>query len=219
MSEREQWSKGAHPMRRGLNILVAAGLFLTLSGCASIDDTSENNFLSRFGMPDPVPGNFSACYGYGCKYTARIALNVEEWRDVRAKFNPPPADASAERRQVVEAVARLERLVSLRTGTSVQQQHSRLNFGDSSQLDCIDDSVNTWSYLTMLAHDGLLRYHSVAGLAHRGSLLTLDFSNTAVLVEKGNGERFAVDPWLVDADVPPPVIPLAVWRRTDWPQL
>jgi len=206
-------------MLRGLSILVAAGWLLALSGCTAIDDSSDNYFLSSFGTPDPVPGNFFACYGYGCKYRARIALTEEEWRDVRARLNPPPADASAERRQVVEAVARLERLVSLRTGTSVRQQHSRLNFGDQSQLDCIDDSVNTWTYLTMLAHDGLLRYHSVAGLAHRGSLLTLDFSNTAVLLEKANGERFAVDPWLVDADVPPLVIPLAVWRRTDWPQL
>jgi hypothetical protein len=216
MSEHEQRGKATEPMRRGLNILVAAGL-LTLSGCTSIHDTSENNLLSSFGRSDPVPGNFFVCYGYGCKYKARIALTEEEWRGVRATFIPPPSDASAERRQVAEAVARLERLVGPRTGTSVHQQHSRFSYGDPTQLDCIDNSVNTWTYFTMLAHDGLLRYHTVAGLAHRGSLLTLDFSNTAVLVENGDGEQFAVDPWLVDAGVPPPVIPLAEWRRTDWP--
>ena len=215
MSEREQRGKGADPMRRGLNILVAAGLSVTLIGCTPIGHTSKNNFLSNFGMPDPVPGNFFTCYGYGCKYTARIALTEEEWRDVRAKFNPPPADAPAERRQVAEAVALLELLVGLRTGTSVRQENSRLNYGDPTQLDCIDDSINTWTYSTMLAHDGLLRYHTVAGLAHRGSLLTLDFSNTAVLVEKGTGQQFAVDPWLVDAGVPPPIYPLAVWRGSD----
>jgi len=198
-------------MRRGLNILVAAGGLLALCGCALIDDTSGNNLLRSFGASDPVPGNFFACYGYGCKYRTRIALTEQEWRDVRAKFNPPPADAAAERRQAAEAVALLERLVGLRTGTSVHQQNSRLSYGDPTQLDCIDDSVNTWTYFTMLAHDGLLRYHTVAGLAHRGSLLTLDFSNAAVLVEKGDGEQFAVDPWLVDAGVPPPVYPLAMW--------
>jgi hypothetical protein len=204
-------------MRGGLNIWVAAGLLLMLSGCASTDDFSENNLLSRFGMPDPVPGNFFACYGYGCKYRVRIALTEEEWRDVRAEFDPPPADASAERRQVAEAVAQLELLVALRRATSVHQRQSRLSYGDPTQLDCIDNSVNTWTYFTMLAHDGLLRYHTVAGLAHKGSLLTLDFSNTAVLMEKGDGEQFAVDPWLVDAGVPPPVYPIAVWRGADWP--
>jgi len=202
-------------MRRFLNILLALGLLFTLSDCASRNHDSENNFLRKFGTPNPVPSDFSVCYGYGCKYSTRIALTAEEWRGVRAKFSPPPADAAAERAQAAEAVAQLERIVGQRTGTLVHQEHSRWNYGDPTQLDCIDDSVNTWTYITMFARDGLLRYHAVAGLAHRGSLLTLDFSNTAVLVEKGNGQKFAVDPWMGDAGLPPPVIPLAEWSNTD----
>jgi hypothetical protein len=54
-------------------------------------------------------------------------------------------------------------------------------------------------------------------MAIMGSLLTVDVSNTAALMEKGDGEEFAVDPWLVDAGVPPPVIPLAVWLGEDGP--
>ncbi len=198
-------------MRRGLNIRLAAALLLALCGCAAIDDPAGNNLLSSFGMPNPTPGNFFACYGYGCKYKARIALTEEEWQSVRAKFSPPPEDAAAERWVVAEAVAQLERLVGQRTGTLVHQRDSRWNYGDPTQLDCVDDSVNTWTYLTLFADEGLLRYHRVAGLAHRGTLLTLDFSNTAVLVETGDGGAFAVDPWLGEAGVPPPVIPLELW--------
>ncbi len=198
-------------MRHGMNIWATIGLLLGLSGCASVYDPAGNNFLNSFARPDPAPGNFFACYGYGCKYKARIALTLEEWRDVQGEFDPAPEDAPAERKQVAAAVARFEQYVGRRTGTLVHQQDSRLNFGDPTQLDCVDDSVNTWTYLTMLARSGLLRYHGVAGLAHRGTLLTLDFSNTAVLVEKDNGERFAIDPWLGEAGVPPPVIPLALW--------
>ncbi len=201
-------------MRNGLNVLAAAGLLLALSGCAAVVDPAENNLLNSFAMPNPTPGDFFACYGYGCKYKARIALTEKEWRDIQGEFDPAPDDASAERRQVAAAVARFERLVGRRTGTLVHQQDSRLNLGDPTQLDCVDDSVNTWTYLTMLAHAGFLRYHAVAGLAHRGTLLTLDFSNTAVLVEKDNGERFAIDPWLGDAGVPPPVMPLDLWFRS-----
>jgi hypothetical protein len=198
-------------MRGGLNILLAAGWLFALCGCAHIDDRSGNNILSSFAKPHPVPGGFFVCYGYGCKFTSRIALTEEEWQNVRATFDPPAANAAAERGQVAEAVARLERLVGPLTGTWVHQRHSRLGYGDPSQLDCIDNSVNTWTYLTMFAHEGLLRYHRVGGLAHRGSLLTLDFSNAAVLVEKANGEQFTVDPWLAETGVPPPVYPLAMW--------
>jgi len=197
-------------MRRSLSIVMVAGLIFALGACAH-RATSDNNLLSSFARPDPVPGNFFACYGYGCKYKARIALTEEEWRPVRAMFDPPPEDASAERGLVAEAIGEIESLVGLRTGTSVHQEDSRFNFGDPTQLDCVDDSVNTWTYLTMLAHDGLLRYHTVAGLAHRGTLLTLNFSNTAVLMQKGNGQQFAIDPWLSDAGLPPPVIPLELW--------
>src|SRR5690242_15938720 len=123
-------------MRFGLNILLAAGLLLTLSECAPIDDPSESKFLISFASPDPVPGNFFACYGYGCKYRARIALTDEEWQEVRATFDPPPEDAATERQQIGEAVAQLERFFGERTGTLVHQEDSRLNFGDPTQLDC-----------------------------------------------------------------------------------
>lgn len=198
-------------MRLGLNILRAAGLLLALSQCAPVDDYSDNKLLFSYARTDPVPSGFFTCYGYGCKYQARIALTDEEWQEVRAKFDPPPEDAATERQQIGEAVAQLERFFGERTGTLVHQEDSRLNFGDPTQLDCIDNSVNTWTYLTMLAHDGLLRYHKVAGLAHRGTLLTLDFSNTAVIVQTDNGEAFVVDPWLGDAGKPPPIFTLDLW--------
>jgi hypothetical protein len=193
-------------MRNYLNALVTAGLLLT-SACTS----SHNNLLSNHAVPDPTPSSFFTCYGYGCKYKARIALTPADWQEVRAKFDPPPEDAPTERKDVAEAVAQIERFVGHRTGTLVHQKDSRFNMGDPTQLDCVDNSINTFTYITMLTRDGLLHYHTLAGLAHRGTLLTLDFSNTAVLAENGTGNKFAIDPWLGEAGVPPPVFPLAMW--------
>lgn len=192
-------------MRRGLNILLV-GWFLVLGGCAS-----QSDLLTRFAKPDPVPSSFFVCYGYGCKFSSHISLTQEEWLDVRAVFDPQAENAPAERGQVAAAVALLERLVGPRTGTWVHQRHSRWNYGDPTQLDCIDNSINTWTYLTMFAHDDLLHYHKVAGLAHRGTLFTLDFSNAAVLEQTDDGEQFTVDPWLAETGVPPPVYPLDMW--------
>jgi hypothetical protein len=193
-------------MRCVLNF-VAIAILLLLSDCAN----PQNNLLSNFAVRDPTRGNFYTCYGYGCKYKARISLTAEEWREVQAKFEPTPEDAQTERKDVAEAVGLIERLVGRRTGTLVHQQDSRFNTGDPTQMDCVDDSINTWTYLTMLNREGLLHYHSIAGLAHRGTLLTLDFSNTAVLAENGTGAKFAIDPWLGETGVPPPVFPLSLW--------
>jgi hypothetical protein len=84
---------------------------------------------------------------------------------------------------------------------------------DPTQLDCIDESVNTWTYMTMMERGGLFRFHEVAKLSNAGSLHNP--RNTAVLKEK-NGDYYAIDPSLVDAGVPPPVIPLTSWM-TEWP--
>ena len=87
------------------------------------------------------------------------------------------------------------------------------NLGDPTQLDCIDEAVNTWTYLTLMERGGLFRFHRVAQLSASGS--PVDPRNTAVLQETG-GSYFAIDPSLVDFGVPPPIIPLEAWLR-DWP--
>lgn len=184
---------------------------LGLTGCA----TGNNEYFRSFAHPESVPGNFYACYGYGCKYVMRIALSDDAWRSVRAMLDPPPADARAERRQAAMAVALLERLVGQHTGTHTHQRRE-FNGGDPTQLDCIDETVNTWTYLTMLDREGLLRFHAVGEFANGGTLLEFDVRNTATLVAKATGERLAIDPTLVDNGVPPPVFPLANWEAS-WP--
>jgi hypothetical protein len=133
-------------------------------------------------------------------------------------FKPRAKDAKAERRQTAQAVSLMEHLVGAQTGTAVQQwTHKNMNIlpnlGDPTQLDCIDEAVNTWTYMTMMERSGLFRFHRVAQLSNAGSLA--DPRNTAVVQEIGGG-YFAIDPALVDFGVPPPVIPLETWT-TVWP--
>jgi hypothetical protein len=89
------------------------------------------------------------------------------------------------------------------------------NFGDVTQLDCIDEAVNTWTYLTLMERDRLFRFHSVAQIAHGGGPTDPNIRNAAALQEIGGG-YFVIDPSLVDAGVPPPVMPLATWLGP-WP--
>jgi hypothetical protein len=208
--------------RRALAWWWAFGLFV-LSGCHASDHFSDN-FLRLYAAPNPVFSHFYECHGFGCSIVSHIELTQEEWQMVRAEFTPPSADARGERRQIADAVALVERLVGARTGTSAHQwtRHNGHIAGnprlDPTQLDCIDESVNTWTYLTLFARDGLLRQHQVTKLAYAGGLP--DFAgaprNTAVIWARDNGKYFAVDPTLVDAGEKPPIIPLSVWQGP-WP--
>ena len=191
---------------------------LALSACAQNPYRQSTTFLEQYADPDPVLASFRECHGFACNSTSRVSLNRQEWSKVTAVFKPAPRDARAERRQISRAVATMRLLVGSKTGTAVHQwthRNSEIlpNLSDPTQLDCIDESVNTWTYMTLMERAGLFRFHEVAKLSNSGSLHTP--RNTAVLKEKG-GDHYAIDPSLVDAGVPPPVIPLATWIA-EWP--
>lgn len=203
----------------GIRLLSIAGA-LALSSCALVPDGSlvesePSEYLVAYADPHPAPNNFRVCHGYGCKLQTHVALSEAEWQRVRAAFEPRLRTASGEQRQIAAAIAIIEVEVGERAGTAVHQRREP-NGGDPSQLDCIDESVNTWTYLTMLAADGLLNGYRVGSIEHGGSLLSLDMRNTAVIEHELTGTQYAVDPWLVDAGVPPAILPLSTWLAS-WP--
>jgi hypothetical protein len=223
---------------RSIELLLLACL-LTLAACES----GNNEYLRQFAHSGANPASFYVCYGYGCKYSARVSLREEEWQSVRALLDPPrsnesverqrlrveewqsvralndspTSDGSVERRRVSVAIARFDQLVGARIGTLVHQRRE-YNSGDPTQYDCIDESINTWTYLSVLDHEGLLRYHEVGDLAHAGTVLSFAARNTATLVAKANGRRYAIDSTLVDVGKPPPIVPLQSWLASYPPE-
>lgn len=197
---------------RSLIVALLSVVLTAVGGCAP----SAGLLAPGYGAEGPSPAGFIVCHGYGCAYETRIALTAEEWKHVSTLFQPPPSDADAERRHVAAAVALLEREVGVRTGTSSHQRRQTFNAGDRTQVDCIDEAIDTWTYLSLLERDGLLRHHKVGEILHRANALGFDAHNTAVLVARETGERFAVDPDLVDAGLPPPILPVATWLGP-WP--
>jgi hypothetical protein len=191
---------------------------LALAACAQNDRHQSTTFLERYSESNPTPANFLECHGFSCSEISRVSLSKAEWSRVTAIFRPSAANARAERQKIARAVVLMQRVVGTQTGTAVHQWTHK-NFGvlpnrsDPTQLDCIDESVNTWTYMTMMERAGLFRFHRVAKLSNAGSLVQP--RNTAVVVDK-NGNHFAIDPSLVDFGVTPPVIPLAIWMG-EWP--
>lgn len=188
--------------------LVLSAICIGLLGRCT--PTAEH-FMPRYDEDGPRPQGLIVCHGYGCAHQTKVALSAQEWSGVRARFSPPARDSAGERAQIAQAVAFVEILVGARTGTDAHQRRDVINTGDPTQMDCIDQTANTWAYLTMFHRDGLLAYHRVGKPIYRGGILTFDLSNTAVIVEAASGRRFAVDPTLVDAGTPPPIEPAEQW--------
>jgi hypothetical protein len=202
-------------------ILGLLGAALAVTACAHNGDQLSATYIDRYGRPHPTPASFTECHGFSCAEISQVSLSPQQWRKVAAVFNPRATNAEAERRQIAHAVALMQRLVGAQTGTAVHQwTHENMlikpNFGDTTQLDCIDEAVNTWTYMTMMERGHLFRFHRVTELAYAGLPTDTNPRNAAVVQEKATGAHFAVDPSLVDFAVPPPVIPLKVWAGS-WP--
>jgi hypothetical protein len=199
--------------------LRVLGAALAVSSCAPNPHNLNTFFLDRYADPNPTPAGFRECRGFGCALSSRVSLSEGSWRRVTTNFRPAAKDAPSERRLIAQAVALMQRLVGAQTGTAAHQwTHQNMiilpNNGDPTQLDCIDEAVNTWTYMTMMERAGLFRFHRVAQLSYAGA--AFDPRNTAVLQELGSGDYFAIDPALVDSGVPPPILPLATWMGS-WP--
>lgn len=200
-------------------ILGWIGAALLLAACAQTDSNHlSSTYLNRFATPNPTLAEFPVCHGFGCTVVSRASLSKADWHRIVAIFRPPATDAQIERQHIARAVALIQVLIGEQTGTAGHQwTHQDLqilpNKGDKTQLDCIDEAINTWTYMTLMEKAGLLRFHRVAQLAHAGTLL--DIRNAAVLQEN-DGDYFVIDPSLVDAGVAPPIMPLTTWAD-HWP--
>ncbi|MCL5669215.1 MAG: hypothetical protein M1392_04395 [Gammaproteobacteria bacterium] len=186
--------------------VIILGL-LCAAGAARAD-----TFVSGAVIKNPAPARFSVCYEHTCSKVAQLALPERQWQSVRALFNPAPQDAQAEREVIARAVAQMERLVGPLTGTAHDKGRNFKGVGIAGQMDCIDESTNTTTYLAMMAHDGLLQWHTVEDRVTRGFFIFGWPHTTAVICDITDSQRYAVDSWFRDNGEEPYILPLEIWR-------
>lgn len=189
--------------------LCLVSLLLLLAGCQAMAERQVAYLIK----PDAAPlTGFDVCHGSRCKVRTRVILADEQWAEVRGEF-AGVTDALAERKAIRGAIGLMERLVAEPTGTGSDVGDNIFARDQSTQLDCIDETVNATTYLRMMAADGLLRFHSVELPAHRGGMVSAH--NTAVILDRASGKRYAVDPSFFDNGNPAVVLTLDTWL-TGW---
>jgi hypothetical protein len=190
---------------RGVYILT----FL-LIGCAG--NTSPDSVYRQLDVHPPTPQSFIHCHGYGCRLIQNTSLEDSEIKQLKSIF-ADNSSTSQERNHIANAIAYLEQSVGKRMGTNTDVKGTYIRLGND-QLDCIDESTNTTTYLSLLDQLGLLKFHQVNALTSRAPIISgrLGPHRTAVITETETGIKFAVDSWFHDNGVKPEIVELSIWR-------
>jgi hypothetical protein len=171
---------------------------------------------------EPSAHTFPVCFDFSCRSEVTVSLDNNEWRGVRNLFFPPAINAKEERKRIQQAVGLMEIMAGKYTPTyrdlaRNDEAVTSINSNTSGQLDCIDEAINTTTYLQLFEGDGLLRFHRVSERAYRRALFNQHWA--AQLIEHGSGESYIIDSWFRDNGEPPYVVrgkqwhDLSVFRR------
>ncbi|MFD0917912.1 hypothetical protein ACFQ14_16015 [Pseudahrensia aquimaris] len=186
---------------------------VALTACSQSVGTSGS--LSAYSAPI---SSVTVCSGYGCVLKDRMTFSPAQESRLKAIMASASASPEAERAAIKQAIAAMEKMSqkTLRLVPDVGRSWQRYSGGLRGQMDCVDETRNTQSYLGYLASRGWLNHHSVAR-SYVGKGIVLDGNmphRSAVIVAK-SGTRYAVDSWPKDNGAPPLIVPVPQWRKMD----
>ena len=183
--------------------------------------------LLTIGLPalpvwsgDDVPPTFPVCYDFSCKTEQIITISQDDWQKVMQIFEVAGETPYEERLKMKQGVAMMEQIVGRYTPTFrdvaynwVDNTSSALNNIDkqTGQLDCIDESINTTTYLTLFEKSGMLAFHSVVQRAYRKTFFDQHWA--AQFIEHQSGEKFVLDSWFEDNGEPPILANASAWQN------
>ena len=175
----------------------------------------ENIALSKVKLNR---NDVAICYQYGCKKIARISIDEDSWLSIVNIFNDIPPSAAYERALLAEYIARMEQYVGRKTNTQFDRAGTFVMYlnifnQQSNQMDCIDESINTLSYLKLLTALDVLNHHYLSGVVTRAGFIS-GYPHTAVLlVEKLTNKKYVIDSWFFDNGRPAVIVPYDLWKQ------
>ena len=193
----------------------ALSCLLILSACAAGPKEAQSYLASKnvFAFTDPT--NFQHCRAYGCQKIDTLTLPSQDWQEVTALFKPPSQNAIQERERLANAIGIFETKVGAINGTDQDMFGTFRKLG-TNQHDCVDESVNSTIYLSLLEKGGFLNFHSIGAPDTRIPLIHYMGRwphQSAVIFEKDTGQPYAVDSWFHSNGYPAEIVPLQDWKH------
>ena len=169
---------------------------MLLFAAAALTSANENHGVE---IPSNISlSNIPVCYDFGCKQRSVVNLPLTEWQGVTGWFEPVATNAAEERDQIKRAIGWMEVLIGRHTPTHRDLAFDLPPLDDTSHLfpgqqDCIDEAVNTTTYLRLLEQYGLLKHHTVIEQAYRQAIFDQHWAGQ--IRDNESGERYVVDSW------------------------
>lgn len=191
-------------------VLLAA---LTMAGCMQQQVGQPGLWYAANETVPPTATRVVVCHGFGCVRRTPVTLSPKNLRTYKTILARGRASPAAERKAIGEAIAWMEKAVAPTVGSENDVAGLDLrNAGIVGQMDCIDESTNTTSYLLLAEKQGFLTHHTVMRPVARGFFLDGRYPHaTAVVNEIETGRPFAIDSWPHRNGERPDVMPLEAW--------
>lgn len=157
--------------------------------------------------------NIEVCMNFNCRRKEIVSLSEEDWDSVANWLRQPAENAAAERENIKRAIGWMEVVIGRYTPTNLDVggdlQNGRVSF--PGQLDCIDESLNTTTYMKLFERNGLFKYHTVIERAYRRSIFDQHWAGQIKTLE--GSERWVVDSWFQDNGYLPYLQETAAWEE------
>lgn len=186
----------------------------TVTGLSLLVMTATTGVANESATPDRIP----VCFDFSCKTRVTVSLNDKDWQGVYKIFENSES-ALQERDNIKQAIAVMEHLVGQHTPTyrdiarNWSEKHQELT-ALPGQMDCIDESINTTTYLSLLEQAGLLKFHRVLDRAYKKSLIDQHWA--AEVVDMQSGQHYVIDSWFADNGEVPILVKSERWYKLSW---
>ncbi|NKB63242.1 MAG: hypothetical protein GKR95_14350 [Gammaproteobacteria bacterium] len=179
------------PSGKSITAILLIGV---LFGGQTAFATDQEVKAPAFVTLDAIP----VCYDFGCKNRSVVNLPLTDWQGVTGWFAPEAITPDQEREQIMRAIGWMEVLIGQHTPTHKDLAFDLPAQDDVSHLfpgqqDCIDEAVNTTTYLRLFEQSGLLKHHTVIEQAYRKAILDQHWAGQ--VKELVTGKRWVVDSW------------------------
>lgn len=163
----------------------------TSKSTTTIENGAVNDFYKFYRVSPPTDAQFQICHAYTCRARTYVPITAQFVTELGNVFGTVKT-AQQERDAISRAVVLFENMVGSKIGTS-QDRRGWDVFGsdDRTQMDSVDEAINTTSLILFLHDQNMVHYHNVQGPGWKTEAFITYY--TAIIVDTSTDTLYSID--------------------------